>query len=460
MEGDLFSKALSLLTVREIQSKLLLTIVLLAVYRLGFNIVLSVVDQRLLAESLSSKGSQGGVDGAIALLSMLSASNVGMMTIFGLGIMPYISASIIFQLLGTVYPPLEALQKEGDAGRRKINEYTRYATVVICLVQSFLWIRLFAVGGDSGFVLADFRSIYFQVVSAVTMTAGSVLLMWIGEQIDEFGLGNGISLLIMSGILSRVPELFMSIVRPAIANGVMVGSQSGVDQIVLLFLVFVLVVACVVFVTQAQRRIQIHSARHASARGSISQVQYLPLKINQSGVMPVIFASSLMVFPLMLLKQAVASAGGFPSMQYAISTIDGVVSDTSGPVYNVLFVCLIFFFCFFWSAISFNPVDVANNLRDHGSFVPGYRPGARTASYLEQVIARLNFIGASFLATVAIVPVLVMNFLGVDYLVASFFGGTSLLICVSVVIDLVQKIDGYGVAAGHSALLGATDRDS
>ena len=184
----MFLKALSLLTVREIQSKLLLTVVLLAVYRLGFNIVLSVVDQRLLAESLSSKGSQGGVDGAIALLSMLSASNVGMMTIFGLGIMPYISASIIFQLLGTVYPPLEALQKEGDAGRRKINEYTRYATVVICLVQSFLWIRLFAVGGDSGFVLADFRSIYFQVVSAVTMTAGSVLLMWIGEQIDEFGL--------------------------------------------------------------------------------------------------------------------------------------------------------------------------------------------------------------------------------------------------------------------------------
>lgn len=455
----MYSKVFAILSVREIRSKLLLTVVLLAVYRLGFNIVLCVVDQKVLAESLANKGAQGGVDGAIALLSMLSASNVGMMTIFGLGIMPYISASIIFQLLGTVYPPLEALQKDGDAGRRKINEYTRYATVVICLVQSFLWIRMFAVGGDSSFVLPEFRGFYFQFVSAVTMTVGSVLLMWIGEQIDEFGLGNGISLLIMSGILSRVPELFLSIVRPAIANGVMVGSQSGVDRILVLFGVFVTVVAGVVFVTQAQRRIQIHSARHAASRHSVSQMQFLPLKINQSGVMPVIFASSLMVFPLMLLKQAVASSSGFPRIQVAFSVLDGVMSDTSGPVYNVFFVALIFFFCFFWSAISFNPVDVANNLREHGSFVPGYRPGARTASYLEQVIARLNFIGASFLATVAIVPVLVMNFLGVDYLVASFFGGTSLLICVSVVIDLVQKIDGYGVAAGHSALLGSAERD-
>ena len=429
----MFSTVLSWLRIREVRSKLLLTIVLLAVYRLGFSIVLSVVDQDSLAESLKTKDGDGG---AIALLSMLSASNVGMMTIFGLGIMPYISSSIIFQLLGTVYPPIEALQKEGDVGRRKINEYTRYCTVVICLVQSFVWLNVSMRSSDGGgLVLAGFGGAYLQFVCAVTMTAGSVLLMWIGEQIDEFGLGNGISLLIMAGILGRVPEVVASVLQPAVDQGVMVGSQSGVDKLIALALLFVSVVGAVVLVTQAQRRVQLHSARHARSLSSGSQGQFLPLKINQSGVMPVIFASSLMVFPLLLLKQFVA-------------VVDGAMSDSGGFVYNMAFVMLVYFFCYFWSAVSFNPVEVANNLRDHGVFVPGYRPGARTASYLEQVISRLNFMGATFLSVVAMIPVFVMNFVGVDYLVASFFGGTSLLICVSVAIDLVQKIEGYAAASG------------
>ena len=442
----MFSTVLSWLRIREVRSKLLLTIVLLAVYRLGFSIVLSVVDQDSLAESLKTKDGDGG---AIALLSMLSASNVGMMTIFGLGIMPYISSSIIFQLLGTVYPPIEALQKEGDVGRRKINEYTRYCTVVICLVQSFVWLNVSmrsSVGG--GLVLAGFGGAYLQFVCAVTMTAGSVLLMWIGEQIDEFGLGNGISLLIMAGILGRVPEVVASVLQPAVDQGVMVGSQSGVDKLIALALLFVSVVGAVVLVTQAQRRVQLHSARHARSLSSGSQGQFLPLKINQSGVMPVIFASSLMVFPLLLLKQFVAVFSSVPVLQTFFLVVDGAMSDSGGFVYNMAFVMLVYFFCYFWSAVSFNPVEVANNLRDHGVFVPGYRPGARTASYLEQVISRLNFMGATFLSVVAMIPVFVMNFVGVDYLVASFFGGTSLLICVSVAIDLVQKIEGYAAASG------------
>ena len=442
----MFSTVLSWLRIREVRSKLLLTIVLLAVYRLGFSIVLSVVDQDSLAESLKTKDGDGG---AIALLSMLSASNVGMMTIFGLGIMPYISSSIIFQLLGTVYPPIEALQKEGDVGRRKINEYTRYCTVVICLVQSFVWLNVSMRSSDGGgLVLAGFGGAYLQFVCAVTMTAGSVLLMWIGEQIDEFGLGNGISLLIMAGILGRVPEVVASVLQPAVDQGVMVGSQSGVDKLIALALLFVSVVGAVVLVTQAQRRVQLHSARHARSLSSGSQGQFLPLKINQSGVMPVIFASSLMVFPLLLLKQFVAVSSSVPVLQTFFLVVDGAMSDSGGFVYNMAFVMLVYFFCYFWSAVSFNPVEVANNLRDHGVFVPGYRPGARTASYLEQVISRLNFMGATFLSVVAMIPVFVMNFVGVDYLVASFFGGTSLLICVSVAIDLVQKIEGYAAASG------------
>ena len=442
----MFSTVLSWLRIREVRSKLLLTIVLLAVYRLGFSIVLSVVDQDSLAESLKTKDGDGG---AIALLSMLSASNVGMMTIFGLGIMPYISSSIIFQLLGTVYPPIEALQKEGDVGRRKINEYTRYCTVVICLVQSFVWLNVSMRSSDGGgLVLAGFGGAYLQFVCAVTMTAGSVLLMWIGEQIDEFGLGNGISLLIMAGILGRVPEVVASVLQPAVDQGVMVGSQSGVDKLIALALLFVSVVGAVVLVTQAQRRVQLHSARHARSLSSGSQGQFLPLKINQSGVMPVIFASSLMVFPLLLLKQFVAVSSSVPVLQTFFLVVDGAMSDSGGFVYNMAFVMLVYFFCYFWSAVSFNPVEVANNLRDHGVFVPGYRPGARTASYLEQVISRLNFMGATFLSVVAMIPVFVMNFVGVDYLVASFFVGTSLLICVSVAIDLVQKIEGYAAASG------------
>lgn len=440
------------LRIREVRAKLVLTLVLLAVYRLGFSIVLAVVNQDNLAESLSRKEGDGGIGGAIALLSMLSASNVGMMTIFGLGIMPYISASIIFQLLGTVYAPLEALQKEGDVGRRKINEYTRYSTVVICFVQSFAWLSVSMSTGDGGLVWPMFGGLYMRCVCAVTMTAGSILLMWIGEQIDEFGLGNGISLLIMAGILGRVPEVVISIVRPAIDQGVMVGSQVGVDRLVVLLLLFVSVVGGVVWVTQAQRRVQLHSARHARSLSSGSQRQFLPLKVNQSGVMPVIFASSLMVFPLLLFKQCVVITAGMPTVQSFFLVVDGVVSDSGGFAYNFMFVMLVYFFCYFWSAVSFNPAEVANNLRDHGVFVPGYRPGARTASYLEQVISRLNFLGATFLASVAMIPVFVMNIVGVDYLVASFFGGTSLLICVSVAIDLVQKIEGHAESSGVRAV--------
>ena len=459
----MFSVIPLLFRVPEVRHKIVLTLVLLAVYRLGFSIVLAVVNQDNLAASLRNRGDGGGVDSAIALLSILSASNVGMMTIFGLGIMPYISASIVFQLLATVYPPLEALQKEGDLGRRKIAEYTRYATVIICLVQSFIWMRMLVpgsgVGGAGSMVWREFDGFYFQVICAISMTAGSTLLMWIAEQIDEYGIGNGVSLIIMSGILARIPEVVRSQLQPAIKQGVAIGSQSGLERFAVLIFVFVGVVLCVVLVTQAQRRIPVHTAKHVRGSRQFSgQRQFLPLRVNQSGVMPVIFASSLIVFPLMLLRHFASVVSPFPTLRFVTDVIESSISDSSGLFYNIIYVSLIYFFCFFWSAVTFNPVEVANNLREYGSFVPGYRPGSRTAAYLQQVISRMNFIGAAFLSALALIPVCVMNSMHLDYLTASFFGGTGLLICVSVTIDLIQKIDSYLLVSNQSTLLAGTRR--
>jgi preprotein translocase subunit SecY len=451
-----FSVIKSLFRVPEIRQKIVLTLVLLAVYRLGFSIVLAVVNQELLADSLKDRGDGGGVDSAIALLSILSASNVGMMTIFGLGIMPYISASIVFQLLATVYPPLEALQKEGDVGRRKIAEYTRYATVAICLMQSFVWMRMLTPGegGRGSLVWPQFNGIYFQIVCSVTMTAGSTLLMWIAEQIDEYGIGNGVSLIIMAGILARVPEVVRSQLQPALKQGISIGSDSGLERFAVLLFLFVGVIACVVLVTQAQRRIPVHSAKHVrGSRQFAGQRQFLPLRVNQSGVMPVIFASSLIVFPMMLLRQISGLVAAFPSLRSVFDAVESTVADSNGLMYNLLYVSLIYFFCYFWSAVTFNPLEVANNLREYGSFVPGYRPGSRTAAYLQQVISRMNFLGAAFLSVLALIPVFVMNSMHLDYLTASFFGGTGLLICVSVIIDLVQKIDSYLLVSNQPTLL-------
>ncbi len=448
----------SLFRVREVRQKVVLTLVLLAVYRLGFSIVLAVVNQQTLSDSLRDRGDGGGVDSAIALLSILSASNVGMMTIFGLGIMPYISASIVFQLLATVYPPLEAMQKEGDLGRRKIAEYTRYATVAICLVQSFIWMRmLIPAGGTEGrgsLVWPQFDGIYFQLICSITMTAGSTLLMWIAEQIDEYGIGNGVSLIIMSGILARIPEVVRLQLQPAIKNGVAIGSDSGLERFAVLIVLFVGVIFCVILVTQAQRRIPVHSAKHVRGTKQFAgQRQYLPLRVNQSGVMPVIFASSLIVFPMMLLRQITGLVSAFPRARAFFDTIEATIADSNGVTYNLIYVSLIYFFCYFWSAVTFNPLEVANNLREYGSFVPGYRPGSRTAVYLQQVISRMNFVGAAFLSVLALIPVFVMNSMHLDYLTASFFGGTGLLICVSVVIDLVQKVDSYLLVSNQPTLL-------
>ena len=442
----------------ELRQKVLLTLGLLAVYRMGFAIPLPFIDQAQMRESIEQMTQQGaaGFGQVMQIVAMFSASKIGNSTIFGLGIMPYISASIIFQLLGTVYPPLERLQKEGESGRRKINEYTRYATVVICLGQSYFWIQSLASGammGGTSLIISEYNSFFVHIVGTITMTAGTVLLMWIGEQIDAYGIGNGISLLIMGGILARMPDAAVQVFGPAFEHGLELGTESGIEKLLVLVLLFVGVIVWVIAITQGQRRIPIQSAKHVRGRRVMGgQRQSLPLRVNQAGVMPIIFASSLLMFPYFLFQQL-----------YNIwpSTATGMLSQAftpgSGFSYNVGYIGLIYFFCYFWTAITFNPKDMAENLKDYGSFIPGYRPGARTATYLEQVMVRITYVGAAFLAIVAIIPTMVSTALGVDFLVASFFGGTGLLIVVSVALDLVQKIDSHLVMRNYSGML---DTDS
>ncbi len=464
----MFSRLVAIFRIPELRQKILLTLGLLLVYRLGFQIPLPFVDQSQFGQVLEKLAQQQGSFGQVAqVVALFSASDLGNATIFGLGIMPYISASIIFQLLGTVYPPLEQLQKEGEAGRKKINEYTRYATVVICLLQSYFWIRMLQGGlgtGTSGLILEHYNYFGYHLVGTVTMTTGTILLMWIGEQIDEYGIGNGISLLIMAGILSRMPSAAITLLKPAFNKDggfdVSLGSAAGIDKLLLLAFLFVVVIVAVIAITHAQRRIPIQSAKHVRGRRVLGgQRQFLPLRVNQAGVMPIIFASSLLMFPMFAFTWLHRT---FATSEWAGPILANLAAMFSGSgrgfMYNVMYVSLIYFFCYFWTAITFNPKDMADNLKDYGSFVPGYRPGARTADYLENVMTRITYVGAGFLALVAIIPTIVATGMDISFLVASFFGGTGLLIVVSVALDLVQKIDSHLVMRNKPGLLESESR--
>jgi preprotein translocase subunit SecY len=448
----MLGKLIVVFKIPELRQKILLTLLLLAVYRMGFSIPLPFIDQAAAFEGMRSlQKQQGGLGQVVQMVSLFSASNISQGTIFGLGIMPYISASIIFELLSSVYPPLQQLKKEGEAGRRKINEYTRYATVVICLGQSYMLMSALSKGFGSGksFIMADYNIWFYHIVGTITMTVGTILLMWIGEQIDAYGIGNGISLLIMAGILARMPRAGWELLGPAFKNGVKLGTDTGIEKMLLLAVLFIFVVVWVIAITKGERRIPMQSAKHIRGRKTMGgQRQSLPLKVNQAGVMPIIFASSLLMIPYFLFHQLVNVWPDFWVLRELDATLSG-----RGYVYNVLYIALIYFFCYFWTAITFNPKEMADNLKDYGSFIPGYRPGPRTASYLEQVMVRITYVGAAFLALVAIIPTIVAHSLGISFAVASFYGGTGLLIVVSVVLDLVQKIDSHLTMRNYPGLL-------
>lgn len=453
----MWEKIRVIFTIPELRQKILLTAGLLTVYCLGGLIPLPMIDHKRMTAFFSPEGGQQGLGALFDQVAMFSASSLKQATIFGLGIMPYISASIIFQLLGSVYPPLEKLQKEGESGRKKINEYTRYATVVLCLGQSWMYMK-YLMGANlvyEQFLVGGVLPISWQITGVLTMTAGTVFLMWLGEQIDEYGIGNGISLLIMAGILARMPfAIYEDLVKPIQQNGLELGGGGkgsvGIETVLVLAILFVAVVFGVVLITQGQRRIPTQSAKHVRGRRVYGGTrQYLPLRVNQAGVMPIIFASSLLLFPQMLFQWLANIYPSFLSISHAFQRGESWT-------YSVLYVLLIYFFCYFWTAISFNPKDMADNLKNYGTFIPGYRPGRRTADYLEKVMVRITYVGAGFLAAVAIAPTLVSAWMGVHmgYAgVASFYGGTSLLIAVSVAFDVVQKIDSHLVMRNYKGLL-------
>jgi preprotein translocase subunit SecY len=455
-EGDrpMFAKFATVFKIPELRKKILLTLGLLLVYRLGFYITLPPINQTAMADNFKAmQEAGGGLAQTLKLVELFSASNFGNSTIFGLGIMPYISASIILQLLASVYPPLEKLQKEGEAGRKKINEYTRYLTVVLCFFQSLMWINYINGIGEKGIVYEQFASWYPTLVSAITMTTGTIFLMWIGEQIDEYGIGNGISLLIMAGILARIPRAAQDLYSSFLEDGVHIGGDRGAESLLILMVLFIAVIWGVIFITQGQRRIPTQSAKHVRGRRVWGgQRQYLPLRVNQAGVMPIIFASSLLMIPTILLQQ-IPNVWPWFGKLWVVRQLAASFSGERGYVYNLCYIVLIYFFCYFWTAITFNPKDMANNLKDYGSFIPGHRPGKRTAEYLERVMVRITYVGAAFLALVAVIPTVIQGFLNIDFVIANFFGGTGLLIVVSVALDLVQKIDSHLVMRNYGGLL-------
>jgi preprotein translocase subunit SecY len=446
-------RVVTIFRIKELRQKILITLLFLAIYRIGFHVPLPMINQDEMAKSL-----RGSDEGLLGLITMFSGGSLSQSTIFGLGIMPYISASIIFQLLASVYPPLEKLQKEGEAGRKKINEYTRYATVLICFVQAWFWVsHISRSRTEGGLELAwvHYNTFWYILTSIITMTVGTIFLMWIGEQIDEYGIGNGISLIIMAGIVARIPDATASLImergrlKPEIfmLGGSGTGGSVGLEKLIVLMLLFVGVVVAVIAITKGQRRIPTQSAKHVRGRRVYGGTrQFLPLRVNQAGVMPVIFASSLLLIPMFLFR---AMAGWFDA-RWAGNLATSF--ERQGYLYNISYIVLIYFFCYFWTAITFNPKDMANNLKDYGSFIPGYRPGKRTAEYLERVIMRITYVGAAFLAIVAIIPSLISSALEVNYTVASFYGGTGLLIVISVALDLVQKINSHLVMRSYPGL--------
>jgi len=401
--------------------------------------------------------------------------------------MPYISASIILQLLGTVMPALEKLKKEGEPGIRKINEWTRYITVGVCIVQAFMYVAHFNSsnpevqanlypGVQNG---ADYH-VHFIFLSVVILTAGSIFLMWLGEQIEQFGIGNGISLIITAGIVARMPSAVRDVIYACMTKETQAKpfgwdfirsflgdvfspttGAKGVNIFTIVFLLacFIFVVGAAIFLTQAQRRIPVQQAKNIRGRRVYGGAkQYLPLRVNHSGVMPIIFASTLVSLPLMGIRKLGESVG--PGWWSGVFNFINTTFQNGQYMYELAFCVMIFFFAYFWNTVQFQPKEMANQLRDYGSFIPGLRPGKRTADYLENVMGRITYVGAAFLCVIAIIPSVISAFLLEDamgqqnaFSVSQFLGGTGLLIVISVMLDFMNRIEANLVMRNYSGFL-------
>jgi len=421
--------------IQDLRNKVLFTLALLIIYRVGYHIAVPGFDQAKMIAMANARPTDSPLGRAAEYMQIFTGGTLSESSLFGLGIMPYITASIILMLLGEVVPALKKLRQEGQTGYKKINEYTRYLTVLVCVIQSIMFMRW--VGGG-GLTYAGMET-QALIMGVFSMTAGTIFLMWLGEQIDEYGVGNGISLIIMAGILARMPWAVRTLWQNIdVSVGARVGSV-GPAKLLFLIAAFVFVVAGAILITQGQRRIPIQQARQMRGRRMYGgQRHYLPLRVNHGGVMPIIFASSFMMFPPIIISQLarIPSLGNSVILQ----TLQDALSHRA-YTYNILYMLLIFLFAYFWTTVTFQPKEMAKNLRDSGSFIPGLRPGRRTADYLETVMTRVTYYGGAFLAIIAIIPSLVVVSLGIDWRVATLLGGTGLLIIVSVSLDMVQKIE-------------------
>jgi preprotein translocase subunit SecY len=416
----------------ELKKRIWFTLAALIVYRLGTHIPIPGIDAHILAEVFKSNA--GGI---LGMFDMFAGGALRRMTIFALNIMPYISASIIMQLLTAVSPTLEQLKKEGESGRKKINQYTRYGTVLLAAVQAYgisVGLESMGTGGAGSPVLAP--GLAFRLTTVITLTGGTIFLMWLGEQITARGVGNGISLIIFSGIVANLPI--------GLVNTLRLGRAGTLSTFFIIFLLAmaVAVVTFIVFMERAQRRIIIqYPKRQVGNKLFGGENSHLPLKLNSSGVIPPIFASSLLLLPA-----TVAGFGG--AAQGWVGTITAYLGH-GRPLYMLAYVSLIVFFSFFYTAIVVNPNDTADNLKRHGGFIPGIRPGKSTAEYLDYVLTRLTVIGSAYLAAVCILPEILIS----RYSVPFYFGGTSLLIVVSVTMDTVAQIHSHLLAHQYEGLV-------
>ncbi len=415
---------------------MIVTILLLAVYRVGVHVPTPGIDGKALTAFFERHN-----QGMLGMMDMFSGGALQNMSVFALGIMPYISASIILQLLTVVIPYLEKLKQEGEAGRKKITQYTRYGTVILSIIQGFgIAMGLEKMTGPAGSQIVLQPGWGFRLMTVITLTAGTAFLMWLGEQITERGIGNGISMIIFAGIVASMPTATVNTLR------LMQTGEMSPLTIVFILALMVVVIWGVIFMERAQRRIPVQYPKRIIGRKMYGgQSTHLPLKVNTAGVIPAIFASSILMFPLTIVQ--------FMPQEIKDSyPIIDTILNSLGPgryLYNIFYVTLIIFFCFFYTAVTFNPIDVADNMKKQGGYIPGIRPGKKTAEYIDWVLTRITLVGALYISAVCVLPTILISQFNIQF----YFGGTALLIVVGVALDLIGQIESHMLARHYDGFL-------
>lgn len=420
----------------ELRKRIIISLLLLAVYRVGVHIPTPGIDGAALAGFFArAKGTLFG------FMDMFSGGALENMSVFALGIMPYISSSIILQLLTMVIPSLEKLSKEGEAGRKKITQYTRYGTVLLSIIQGFgISIGLEKMTGSAGESVVLAPGWGFRLMTIITLTSGTAFIMWLGEQITERGIGNGISLIIFAGIVARMPSAIINTIR------LMQTGEIGPLLILVIIVIMVLVVGCIIFMERAQRRIPVQYAKRVIGRKIYGgQSTHLPLKINTSGVIPPIFASSILMFPLTIAQfMPKETLEKYPWVNAIIASL-----SRGELLYNFFYVIFIIFFCYFYTAVVFNPMDVADNMKKYGGYIPGIRPGKKTAEYIDWVLTRITFVGALYISAVCVLPTILISRFNIPF----YFGGTALLIVVGVALDTIAQMETHMLSRHYDGFL-------